>query len=115
MQLYQWDRIEKEEMSPTFARQVIHGESLTVARVYLKKGCVVPEHKHHNEQLSMMEQGRLRFLVDGREQVVSAGEMLRIPPHALHSAEALDDCIAIDVFSPVRDDWVRGDDAYLRK
>jgi len=57
MDLYHWDRIAKEQMSPTFARQVIHSETMTVARVYLSKGCVVPEHSHHNEQISMVQQG----------------------------------------------------------
>jgi quercetin dioxygenase-like cupin family protein len=115
MQLYEWDRIEKEQLSPSFARQVIHGETMTVARVYLRKGCSVPEHSHANEQISMMEQGALRFVIGGVEKVVKAGEVLRIPPHVPHSAEAIEDSIAVDLFSPIREDWIRGDDAYLRK
>lgn len=115
MQLYEWDRIEKEQLSPTFARQVIHGETMTVARVYLRKGCTVPEHSHLNEQISMMEQGALRFVIGGVEKVVKAGEVLRIPPHVPHSAEAIEDSVAVDLFSPIREDWIRGDDAYLRK
>ena len=115
MQLYQWDRVEKEQLSPAFARQVIHGETMTVARVYLRQGGLVPEHSHHNEQISMLEQGALKFVVGGVEKVVKAGEVLRIPPHVPHSAEALEDSIAVDLFSPVRADWIRGDDAYLRK
>jgi quercetin dioxygenase-like cupin family protein len=115
MQLYEWNRIEKEQLSPKFARQVIHGETMTVARMYLSKGCAVPEHSHHNEQISMVEQGVLRFVVGGVEKMIKAGEVLRIPPHVPHSAEALEDSIAVDLFSPVREDWIRGDDAYLRK
>jgi len=115
MQRYEWNQIEKEQLNPAFARQVIHGESMTVARVYLKKGCLVPEHSHHNEQISMMEQGTLRFVLAGAELILKAGEVLRIPPHVPHSAEALEDSIAVDLFSPVREDWIRGDDAYLRK
>ena len=114
MQLYKWDRVEKEQMSRTFARQVIHGDSITVARVYLSKGCFVPEHSHHNEQISMMEEGRLKFVIGGVEKVLAAGEVVRIPPHVPHSAEALDDCVAVDIFSPPREDWKSGDDAYLR-
>jgi quercetin dioxygenase-like cupin family protein len=115
MHLYDWDRIEKEQLSPSFARQVIHGETITVARVYLRKGCAVPEHSHHNEQISIMELGSLRFVVAGVEKIVKAGEVLRIPPHVSHSAEALEDSVAMDLFSPIREDWIRGDDAYLRK
>jgi quercetin dioxygenase-like cupin family protein len=115
MQRYEWNQIEKEQLNPAFARQVIHGESMTVARVYLKKGCLVPEHSHHNEQISMMEHGALRFVLAGEELILKAGQVLRIPPHVPHSAEALEDSIAVDLFSPVREDWIRGDDAYLRK
>ena len=115
MQHYNWNQIEKEQMNPAFARQVIHADTMTVARVYLRKGCFVPEHSHHNEQISMMEHGSLRFVVAGQEKVVKAGEVLHIPAHIPHSAEALEDSIAVDLFSPCRDDWKRGDDAYLRK
>lgn len=115
MQLYHWDEIEKEQLSPTFSRQVIHSDTMTVARVYLKKGCLVPEHSHHNEQISMIEQGALKFVLGGVEKVLRAGEVLRIPPHLPHSAEAMEDCVATDLFSPPREDWIRGDDSYLRK
>jgi len=115
MQIYEWNQVEKEQLSPTFARQVIHSDAMTVARVYLRKGCSVPEHSHHNEQISMMEQGALKFVIAGEEKVLKAGQVLRIPPHVPHSAEALEDCVAVDLFSPPREDWIRGDDAYLRK
>ena len=115
MQIYEWNRVEKEQMSPTLARQVIHSDTMTVARVYLRKGCSVPEHSHHNEQISMMEQGSLKFVIDGQEKVLQAGQVLRIPPHVPHSAEALEDSVAVDLFSPPREDWIRGDDSYLRK
>jgi quercetin dioxygenase-like cupin family protein len=88
---------------------------MTVARLDIRKGCSVPEHSHHNEQISMIEQGSMRFVLGGVEKIVRAGEVLQIPPHVPHSAEALEDCIAVDLFSPPREDWIRGDDAYLRK
>jgi len=115
MLLYEWDRIEKEQLSPVFARQVIHGETMTVARVYLRQGCAVPEHSHHNEQISMIERGAVKFVIAGKEKVLKAGEVLRIPANVPHSAEALEDCVVMDLFSPRREDWIRGDDAYLRK
>ncbi len=114
MQVYEWDRVEKEKLSPLFSRQVIHGETMTVARVYLSKGCSVPEHSHHNEQISMMEQGSMKFVIGGQEKLLMPGDVLRIPPHVPHSAEALEDSVAVDLFSPPREDWKRGDDAYLR-
>ena len=115
MQVYEWDLVEKEQLNPACARQVIHGETLTVARLYMSQGCKVPMHSHPNEQVSMIEKGALKFVLDGKDVVVKAGEVLQIPPHLPHSAEALEDSIAVDLFSPVREDWIRGDDAYLRK
>lgn len=87
---------------------------MTVARIRLSEGAVVPLHQHANEQICMVEKGALRFVVDGGEQVVRAGEALCISPNAPHLAEALEDSIVTDLFSPVREDWIRGDDAYLR-
>jgi quercetin dioxygenase-like cupin family protein len=115
MHVYEWERVQKEQMNPTLVRQVIHGEHITGARRQLRKGCSVGEHSHPNEQISMIEQGALKFVINGQEKVVKAGEVVRIPPHAPHSAEALEDSVAVDLFSPIREDWIRGDDAYLRK
>jgi quercetin dioxygenase-like cupin family protein len=115
MDVYQWDKVEKEAMNPLFTRQVIHSEKMTVARLELAKGCVVPEHSHANEQITTIEKGRLRCVVSGEERILGAGQILRFPPHAKHSVEALEDSVAVDWFSPPREDWIRGDDAYLRK
>jgi quercetin dioxygenase-like cupin family protein len=112
---YQWDKVEKEKLNPSLARQVIHGETMTVARMYVDKGCLVPEHQHHNEQISIMEQGSAKFVLAGVERVIKAGEVVRIPPNVPHRVEALEDCVVLDLFSPRRDDWIRGDDSYLRK
>jgi quercetin dioxygenase-like cupin family protein len=114
MKLHQWNQIPREQMNPWFARQVIHSDSMTVAKVYLAKGSVVPEHSHPNEQLSYIETGSLLFRLNGLEQIVSAGEVLQIPANVPHSAEALEETSGIDIFSPSRQDWISGDDAYLR-
>jgi len=115
MQRYQWDSVEKEPLNPMLARQVIHGEHITVARIHLSKGALVPEHAHANEQISMLERGRLRFHIAGQELIAEAGDVVQIPPHAPHWVEAIEDSLATDIFSPVREDWRSGDDAYLRK
>jgi quercetin dioxygenase-like cupin family protein len=88
---------------------------MTVARMYIRKGCKVPEHSHHNEQISIMEQGSAKFTLGGVDRVLKAGELVQIPPNVRHSVEALEDCVAMDLFSPRREDWLRGDDSYLRK
>lgn len=115
MKHYCWKDVPREQMNPLFARQVVHGERLTLARVHLKKGCKIPLHHHENEQVSNVIEGRLRFEIGGQEKVVGPGEMIHIPPHSPHLAEALDDCVCLDIFTPTREDWMRGDDAYLRR
>lgn len=114
MQLYSWNDIAAERMSPTISRKVIHSGRITLARISLAKGAVVPRHSHENEQITNMEKGRLLFRFDDREIIVEAGQTLAILPNEPHSAEALEDCVALDLFAPVREDWLRGDDAYLR-
>ena len=114
MTLYRWNEIDKERLNPRLERQAIHGERMTVARIFLEKGVLVPSHAHENEQISLVIEGKLLFHIDGEEQIVEAGTVVMIPPGAPHFVEALEDSVAIDLFSPVREDWRRGDDAYLR-
>jgi len=111
---YNWAEVPEERMSALISRQVIHSETMTLARIRLRKGVVVPLHQHVNEQISTVENGVMRFVVSGEERIVRHGETLTIPPNAPHLVEALEDSQALDVFSPVREDWIRGDDAYLR-
>jgi unsaturated pyranuronate lyase len=114
MQHYKWNLLEEERMNPLLSRTVIHGRNISVARIRLGKGAVVPLHSHANEQMTMLESGALRFVISGEELILHAGEVLEIPPDAPHLVEALEDSLAVDLFSPAREDWIRGDDAYLR-
>jgi quercetin dioxygenase-like cupin family protein len=114
MALYNWQTVEEEELNPRLRRRVIHTRNMTIARMAIQKDAVVPEHSHAHEQVTMVERGALKFILDGREHTVSAGQALTIAPHAPHSVEALEDSVVIDLFSPCREDWIRGDDAYLR-
>jgi len=109
-----WDSLPLEKLSEGIARRFLCGERITVAQFELKKGSFVPEHSHENEQISYVLQGVLRFALAGEPVEVRAGEMLVIPPNVPHSAEALDDCRALDIFAPIRQDWIDQDDAYLR-
>ena len=115
MKLHRWSEIPIEQLNPLVSRQAVHADQMTIARLVLKKGAVVPRHQHVNEQITNLEQGRLRFLFDEREVIVDAGDSLQIPSDVPHSVEALEDSVAVDLFSPVREDWLRGDDAYLRR
>lgn len=109
-----WESIEREPMTDKITRQVTHGEMATLARFHLARHAVVPRHAHPAEQFSYVVQGQLRFTFDDREVVVSAGEMLTIPPNVPHAAEAMEDSLVFDFFAPRREDWIRKDDAYLR-
>jgi quercetin dioxygenase-like cupin family protein len=110
-----WDDIEVEALSELIGRQFIVGTDMMIARVLLKKGAHVPLHQHHNEQISYILEGSLRFLLDGKEIIVRTGEVLCIPPHVPHEAHALEDTVDLDIFNPPRQDWINRDDAYLRK
>ena len=103
---YQWNEIQKEQINPLLLRQAIHGDGMTVARLEMSTGCVVPQHSHHNEQISMVERGRVKFTVSGEDVILNAGGVLHILPNLTHSAEALEDSVAVELFSPRRDDWI---------
>jgi quercetin dioxygenase-like cupin family protein len=115
MDRHNWSTVSLEELNPLVQRRVIHTARLTVAKLTLKKGAVVPLHHHENEQMTMLESGALRFEISGETIVIRAGDVLSIPPNAPHLVEALEDSLATDVFTPAREDWIRGDDAYLRR
>jgi quercetin dioxygenase-like cupin family protein len=116
LQYVPWNSVLLEDLTPLLQRQFVVGQEIMLARVLLKKGCIVPEHSHHNEQITYILEGALRFTLNGDEVVtVNAGEMLVIPSNVKHSAEALVDTIDLDVFAPPREDWIQGTDAYLRK
>lgn len=110
-----WSSVALEDLNPLLQRQFIVGQEMMLARVLLKKGCVVPEHSHHNEQITYILEGALKFWIGGHEIVVNAGEVLAIPPHMPHKAEALADTIDLDVFNPPREDWINKTDQYLRE
>jgi len=109
-----WNEVERESLSPVFERQLIVGHEVMLARISLKKGCIVPLHSHVNEQLSYILEGALKFWIDGKEIVVRAGEVLTIPPNMPHKAEALEDTVDLDIFHPPRADWINKTDSYLR-
>ena len=109
-----WSTVPLEDLSPLLQRQFVVGRDIMVARVLLKKGCIVPEHSHINEQVTYILEGALKFWIDGKEITVNAGEVLTIPPKMSHKAEAMADTVDLDVFTPPRADWINKDDSYLR-
>ena len=110
-----WKDVPLETMSDVISRRVVSGEKAMVAQVYLKKDAVVPLHQHESEQVTYIPEGALKFELDGREITVHAGEVLVIPSNMPHRAVAMEDTLDLDVFSPIRHDWLDKDDEYLRR
>jgi quercetin dioxygenase-like cupin family protein len=115
---YRWDELPREKVSAMLDRRLITGDRMMLAHVYLKKGCIVPKHSHENEQITYILEGALKFWVGEDQQhevIVKAGEVLHIPSNVPHMAEALDDTLDVDIFSPPRQDWLEKTDSYLRR
>lgn len=113
---FRWDDMPREQVTPSLSRRLVTGQRMMLAHVYLDKGCIVPKHSHENEQLTYILEGALRFWIGADESeviVVRAGEVLHIPSGVPHKAEALEDTLDVDVFSPPRADWLDGTDAYF--
>ena len=115
---YRWEEIPRESVSETLDRRLITAERMMLAHVYIKKGSIVPRHAHENEQITYILEGGLRFWIGEDESEVidvRAGEVLHIPSMVQHKAEALEDTLDVDIFSPPRQDWLDKTDDYLRQ
>ena len=113
-----WDDMPRERLSEHIERRYVTAQHLTLAQFHLAKGCLVPTHEHESEQIAHVLKGKLRFRLgtDGAEVVdVAAGEILILPSRVPHSAEALEDSVVADAFSPIRKDWIEQRDDYLRR
>src|SRR5579862_6237466 len=115
IQVCKWDDVPLEKVSETLSRKLITGQREMVTQIFMKRGCLVPTHSHESEQITYVVTGALKFSVAGREVVLRAGDVLCIPSWMEHSAEALEETLEMDIFSPIRQDWLDKTDAYLRK
>ncbi|HSK17566.1 MAG TPA: cupin domain-containing protein [Longimicrobiales bacterium] len=115
---YSWSDVTLERVTDKLDRKLITGDGMMLAQVFLKQGCIVPKHQHHNEQLTWIMEGALRFWIgedESEEVVVRAGEVLHIPSNVWHKAEALEDTLDIDIFNPPREDWLNHTDSYFHR
>ncbi len=116
VKLFNWNAMPKETVTDAIDRRLVTGERSMLAHVYLKKGSVVPQHSHDNEQFTYILEGALHFFIgadESQEIVVHAGEVLHIPSNVPHKAIALEDTVDLDVFTPIRQDWLDGTDSYF--
>jgi quercetin dioxygenase-like cupin family protein len=108
VRVHRWDEIALEKVTEMISRKIVTGSREMLAQIYLKRGAQVPLHTHESEQMTYILQGALRFVIDGEEIIVREGEVLHIPSGTPHQSEALEDTFELDVFSPIREDWVDG-------
>ena len=114
MKHFRWNEIPAEKVNEKFLRKLAWDGGLMIAWMECKQGCIVPPHSHMNEQLTFVTRGRWRFDIGGKELFVGPNEMVYIPPDTVHSAEAVEELEAYDIFTPPRQDWIKGEDSYLR-
>ncbi len=93
------------ELMPGFKGRFVHTKSMTISYWEIKKGSELPAHSHPHEQTTNVIEGEMQLTVDGETRKLTFGDIVAIPSHAVHSGKALTDCIVIDVFSPVREDY----------
>lgn len=117
VQRFQWDDMPKEKLSDFIERRIVTGEKVMLTHVYLKKGAVVPMHAHYNEQITYILEGKIKFWIeheDAEPIIIGPGEVLTLPPNIPHKAEAVEDTLDVDIFSPPREDWLKKEDDYLK-
>ena len=109
VRVHRWDEIALEKITEMISQKIVAGEREMLAQIYHKRGALVPMHSHESEQMTYILQGALKVVAGGEEITVREGEVLHIPSGLPHQAEALEDTFELDVFSPVRHDWLRGE------
>ena len=104
-----WSTIPVERIADGIERQMIWGERLMICRLSFKPHVVTAVHSHPHEQMTIVERGRVRFTIDGRDRIAEAGDVLHFPSHVAHGATMLgEEVVLIDIFSPIRDEFLPG-------
>jgi len=114
MKHIKWDDIPYEKLNDKFLRKIAYDGKIMIGLTEVAEGYVVPAHSHPNEQTTFVMSGKWRFTIDGKVTDVGPNEMIFIPADVVHTATALESLVAYDIFTPVRADWISGDDSYLR-
>lgn len=110
-----WTTIPVQRIAEGIERQMVWGERLMVCRLRLAPRVVTAVHSHPHEQITLVERGRALFTIEGQTREVAAGDVLHFPPGVRHGATMLDEeVVLIDIFSPVRNDFLPGADDGVR-
>ena len=97
--------MKERALVPGFRARFAHGEQITVGQVRIEAGAALPQHAHPHEQISTLVKGQFEFTLGGETMLLKAGSVVVIPPNVPHSARALTECLVIDAFHPVREDY----------
>lgn len=112
---HQWENVEEKTVIPGYHGRFVHSKNMTFALWRVDAGSPVPEHSHPHEQMTEVLEGELEFTIDGKTQIMKAGSIAIIPPHAVHSGRAITNCRLFDVFYPLREDYLGTSEAILQK
>jgi quercetin dioxygenase-like cupin family protein len=108
---WDWDSVPVEELGGGVSRQMIVGERLMVCRLRFAPQVVTPAHDHPHEQITLVERGRVRFVIGAEERIAQAGDVLHFPSGVWHGATMLDEeVVLIDIFTPLREDFLKPPD-----
>lgn len=103
-----WEKIPVEQSAEGIQRQMVVGQNVMICRFRFAPFVVTAEHAHPHEQMTLVAQGKVKFIISGEERIVAAGDVLHFPPHIRHGATMLDEeVILIDIFSPIREDFLK--------
>ncbi len=107
-----WTRVPFKNLFPGIRAQLVPGEKLMLARVHLEPNGIVPEHDHPHEQFGFIVEGEVDFTIDGETRHLGPGDYYAIPGGVRHSVNVGPrPAIALDIFSPPRDDYLALPDA----
>ena len=115
MGFYDWDKQKREDVTELYARRVVLGENMMIAKVEVLEGAVTQAHSHDSEEMILVLKGAWRFHLPAGDVLLRANQMLTIPPGVEHSSQAMEDTVAIDVCTPTRLDWITGEDRFLHR
>src|SRR5215510_10492915 len=113
MRFYDWNTIERKEITESYARKLARGENLTLARVEVMRGAVTLPHHHDSEEVILVLKGAWQFHLPDGDVTVRENQLLSIPPGVEHASEALEDTLALDINLAIRSDWIDGGDHHL--
>jgi quercetin dioxygenase-like cupin family protein len=109
MQAYTWETVAVEQLTDSIRRRMIVGTREMLVRWEFRKGALAARHSHPHEQIVVMIEGKLQLTVGNASTTMVPGDIVVIPPDVPHEAQALEDTVVLDIFSPPREDFLSGE------